>query len=76
MEVPAADGPTVLWRLVRGRSSAHATLLGTAPPITITWYFDGVMDRAENYESMDVALARSEYLHSVLLEDGWRDSEG
>jgi hypothetical protein len=63
----------VIWRLTRGRSTAHATLLGTEPPVTITWFFDGLMDRAENYDSMDLALARADYLRSVLLQDGWKD---
>jgi hypothetical protein len=75
MDLGPPTGPTVLWRLARGRSSAHATLLGTAAPVTITWFFDGVMDRAENYDSMELALARSDYLRGVLLRDGWRDTE-
>lgn len=73
MDAPSAGGPTVLWRLTRGRSTAHATLLGTAPTLTITWFFDGLMDRAENYDSMDLALARSDYLRSMLVAEGWTE---
>lgn len=75
MDAPPAGGPTVLWRLTRGRSTAHATLLGTDAPVTITWFFDGVMDRAENYDSLDLAMARADYLRSVLVQDGWREPE-
>ena len=50
---------------------------GAAPAspgaVTITWYFDGVMDRAENYESMELALARSEDVRGLLLRDGWQE---
>ena len=69
------DGPMVLWRLVRDRSTAHATVLGSAPPITVTWFVDGLMDRAENYDSLELALARSDYVKSVLVADGWTESE-
>ena len=63
--------PTVLWRLVRGRSTAHATILPADKETTLTWFFDGVMDRAENYDSMDLALARADDIRGALLRDGW-----
>ena len=70
------EGPTVLWRLTRGSSVAHATVIGITPPITVTWFVDGLMDRVENYDSLDLALARADYVKSVLLKDGWLESEG
>ena len=73
MGAPLTDGPAVLWRLTRGRSTAHATILGAVPPITITWFFDGQMDRAENYDTLDLAMARADHIRSVLLKDGWKD---
>jgi hypothetical protein len=66
--------PTVLWRMARGRSTAHATLLPSDGRTTITWFFDGVMDRAENYDSLELAMARAEHIHSILIEDGWKDA--
>jgi hypothetical protein len=63
--------PTVLWRMLRGRSTAHATIFPGDTQTTITWFFDGVMDRAENYESMELALARAEEIRGVLERDGW-----
>jgi hypothetical protein len=65
--------PTVLWRLSRGRSTAHATIFPGPSQSTVTWYFDGVMDRAENYDSVDLALARAEQIRGVLLREGWKD---
>jgi hypothetical protein len=63
--------PAVLWRLTRGRSTAHATIFPGGTQTTLTWFFDDVMDRAENYESMDLAMARSEEIRGILLRDGW-----
>ena len=63
--------PTVLWRMKRGRSTAHATLFPGDPQTTVTWYFNGVMDRAENYDSLEIAMARAEEIKGVLLRDGW-----
>mgnify|MGYP003351550648 CR=1 FL=1 len=68
--------PVVLWRLMRGRATAHATLFPGEKATTVTWFFDGVMDRAENYESMDLALARAEDIRGVLLRDGWEPPAG
>jgi hypothetical protein len=65
--------PTVLWRLVRGRNTAHATIIPGAAQATITWFFDGVMDRAENYDSLDLAMARADDIKGVLLRDGWTE---
>ena len=69
-----ATDPTVLWRLKRGRSTAHATLFPGAAQTTVTWYVDGIMDRAENYDSLDLALARADEIRGVLLRDGWVES--
>ena len=65
--------PTVLWRLGRGRNTAHATIIPGAAQTTITWFFDGVMDRAENYDSLDLAMARADDIKGVLLRDGWTE---
>lgn len=66
-----ATDPMVLWRVTRGASSAHATLLPGETVTTLTWFFDGMMDRAENYDSLDLALARSEHILGILMRDGW-----
>ena len=61
----------VLWRLTRGRSTAHATIFPGDRNTIVSWFFDGVMDRAENYDSMELAMARAEDIRAVLLRDGW-----
>ena len=67
--------PTVLWRLTRGRSTAHATVFPGDGQTTITWYIDDVMDRAENYESVELALARADEIRGVLIREGWTPSD-
>jgi hypothetical protein len=68
-----SSDPTVLWRMARGKSTAHATVFPGDGRTTVTWYFDGQMDRAENYDSVDLAMARAEHIHGILLRDGWKD---
>ena len=72
-----SNDPAVLWRLTRGRSVAHATIFPGGTHTTLTWFFDGMMDRAENYDSEELALARAEHIRGILIRDGWtsRDEE-
>ena len=72
MDVSGND-PTVLWRMARGRSAAHATIFPGPASTTVTWYFDGIMDRAENYDAIELALARAEEIRGILLRDGWKE---
>lgn len=68
--------PTVLWRLFHpGGRHARAVLLPGSPRHTLTIFVNDVMDRAENFDSMDVALFRSEDLKRSLVADGWKDDE-
>jgi hypothetical protein len=70
----APTDPTVLWRMSRGRDKAHATVLPGDAKTTVTWFFNGVMDRAENYETVDLALARADQIRGILLKDGWKEA--
>ena len=69
----SSTDPTVLWRLSRGHARAHATIFPGDAKTTVTWFFDGVMDRAENYDSIDLALARAEHIRTILLGEGWKE---
>jgi hypothetical protein len=60
--------------MTRGRSTAHATIIPGDGRATIMWFFDGVMDRAENYDSLDLAMARADDVKGVLLRDGWKQA--
>jgi len=70
----SSSDPTVLWRLSRGRSTAHATIFPGDGQTTVTWFVDGVMDRAENYDSLDLALARADQIRGILTKDGWKET--
>ena len=63
--------PAILWRMSRGKNTAHATIFPGEVKTTITWFVDGVMDRAENYDSLELAMARSDQIRGVLLSEGW-----
>jgi hypothetical protein len=69
-----ASDPTVLWRMTRGRNTAHATIIPGETQTTVTWFFDGVMDRVENYDSVGLALSRADDIKGVLLRDGWTEA--
>jgi len=69
-----ATDPTVLWRLTRGKETAHATVFPGEPQTTVAWFVNGVMDRAEQYDSLELALARADEVHGTLLRDGWTDA--
>jgi len=73
--VTSPTDPTVLWRLSRGRSTAHATIIPGDDRTTVMWFVDGVMDRAENYDTVDLALARADDIRHALLTDGWTEPE-
>jgi hypothetical protein len=68
------NDPTVLWRMTRGRSAAHATLIPGDRENTVTWFFNGVMDRAEQYESIELAMARADEIRGILIRDGWKET--
>jgi hypothetical protein len=64
----------VLWRLCHDEGRrARAVLLPGTPHVTLTFFVDNVMDRAENFDSMDIALFRSEDIKRTLIGDGWRE---
>lgn len=71
--VTNSTDPTLLWRVSRGKSTAHATIFPGDTETTVTWFVDGVMDRAEKYDSIDLALARAEQIRGILLKDGWKE---
>jgi hypothetical protein len=68
--------PTELWRLANAEGRlARAVVLPGSPHVTLTFFVDSTLDRAENFESMDVAIFRSDEVKRSLLADGWKDQE-
>ena len=70
-------GPTILWRLFRHGEGQHAraVILPGGPPHTLAFFVNDAMDRAENYDTMDLAVFRADDIKRSLLDDGWRDEE-
>ena len=67
------DG-AVLWRLRSPkREHAHASVLPGGPPFTLAFFVDHQLDRVENYDTLDLALARADHIRSILVQDGWHD---
>ena len=66
----------MLWRLFHPQGGhARAVLLPGGPPATLTFFVNEVMDRAENFDSIDVALFRSDAVRQSMIGDGWKDDE-
>ena len=61
--------------MTRGKSSAHATIFSGPEYATVAWFLDGMMDRVENYETVELAVARADDIRGVLERDGWTVSE-
>jgi hypothetical protein len=68
------SGPTVLWRLWSPSGEmARAVIIPGEPQSTLTVFVNDVLDRAENFDDLDVALFRADDLKGSLLGTGWRE---
>jgi hypothetical protein len=73
-----AGGATVLWRLYRADGPqkgerVRAVMLPGGPPFTLAFFANDDMDRAENYDTMDLAIFRSDEIKRSLLKDDWKE---
>lgn len=65
---------TVLWRLRTPRhESANAAILPGGPPFTLAFFVAGQLDRAENYDTLDLAVFRAEDVKRSLVAEGWSE---
>ena len=80
------SGPVSLagtWKLDVSRSRAglppfsalHTYGADGSPQLTLTFFVDDQLDRAENFDSLDIALFRSEDVKKTLISDGWKNDE-
>lgn len=49
----------------------RAVILPGGPPHTLAFFADAAMDRAENYDTMDLALFRADEIKRSMAADGW-----
>lgn len=70
-----AAGSTVLWRLFRPttRDRTRAVILPGGPPFTLAFFANEEMERAENHDTMDLALFRSDEIKQSLLAADWKE---
>jgi hypothetical protein len=71
--VTTYNEPAVLWRLVRGRDRARATLIPGVPESTLVYFINDRFEKGENVTDWAQALASAERMRSTLVEDGWKD---
>lgn len=69
---------TVLWRLYRAAEPrkgdrVRAVMLPGGPPFTLALFANDDMDRAENYDTMDLAMFRADEIRRSLLHDDWKE---
>jgi len=68
--------PTIIWRMRHPDGlHAHATLIPGVPSSTLTWFIDGEMVRAENFDEWDLALVRADEVKSAFRQSGWEPEE-
>ena len=69
-----ATDSTVLWRLSNDRrEQSRAVILAGGPPHTVAFFVNNMMDRVENYDTIDLAVFRAQDIKRSLLDDGWRE---
>lgn len=68
-------GTTVLWRMFKPttRDRSHAAILPGGPPFTIAFFANDQMDRVENYETLELAMFRSDEIKRSLLDEDWKE---
>ena len=70
-----AVGTTVLWRLYQpvARDRVRAVILPGGPPFTLAFFANDHLDRAENYDTMELAIFRADEIKRSLMDDDWKD---
>ena len=48
-------------------------ILPGGPPFTLAFFANDGLDRAENYESMELAMFRSDEIKRSMTDEGWKD---
>ena len=68
------EAATVIWRLFNDRHEhSRAVILPGGPPHTVAFFVDDTLDRAENYDTIELAMFRAEDVKRTMIEDGWQE---
>ena len=68
----------MLWRLYCASGTnkgdrTRAIVLPGGPPFTLAFFVNDDMDRAENYDTMELAIFRADEIRRSLLKDDWKE---
>ena len=68
----------VLWRVYRATGPnkgdrTRAIILPGGPPFTLAFFVNDDMDRAENYDTMRLAIFRADEIKRSLLTGDWKE---
>jgi hypothetical protein len=69
--VTSYNEPAVLWRLVRGRDRARATVIPGVPESTLVYFVNDQFEKGQNVSDWADAVDAAERLREQLVEDGW-----
>jgi hypothetical protein len=69
--------PAVIWRLRHpDGDTARATLIPGTPQSTLVFFVNEQLERGENFNEWESALALAEEVKRGMLTNGWRDDVG
>jgi hypothetical protein len=71
--VTTYNEPAVLWRLVRGRDRARATIIPGAPESTLVYFVNDRFEKGQNVTDWAAAIAEAARLKAQLVEEGWTE---
>lgn len=67
--------PTVLWKLVRGASTARAVFVPHKHLSTLVIFRDAAIDKIEDVRDWDVALQDAHFARNALAAAGWTECD-
>jgi hypothetical protein len=71
--VTTYNEPAVLWRLVRGRDHARATVIPGVPESTLVYFVNDRFERGENVADWAQAIEAAGRTKAQLVEEGWTE---
>jgi hypothetical protein len=71
--VSTYNEPAVLWRLLRGRDRARATVIPGVPESTLVYFVNDKFEKGQNVADWAQAIETAERLKRQLLEEGWTE---
>lgn len=71
--VTTYNEPAVLWRLLRGRDRARATVIPGVPESTLVYFVNDKFEKGQNVADWAQAIETADRLKRQLLEEGWTE---